>query len=136
MQLTIKGSNTIAELQKVFNDEFAFLKIVFFSRPHKEHDGSKANYLLNDRDCPLSQLTSLKREGALDIDAKMTVWQLENQLEEDFGLHVQVFRKSGHAWLETSRTDDQTLEVQNERGRMAETPVVPIEDPIDYRDQD
>jgi len=37
-------------------------------------------------------------------------------MEDQFGLHVQIFRKSGDLWLQTSKTDEWTIEHQNARG--------------------
>jgi hypothetical protein len=136
MQLIIQGSKTIGGIQKEFNDQFPFLKLVFFSRSHQAHEGSKAELILRDPARVLFDCGVFSGDGALEIRPDMSVWQLERQFENDFGLHVQVFRKSGSSWLETSQTDDMTLLQQNERGLQAETPAVPAEDPIDYRDQD
>ena len=41
---------------------------------------------------------------------QLTVETLESMFEDEFGLHVQVFRKSGETWLQTSVTDHWTLE--------------------------
>ena len=46
----------------------------------------------------------------------MTVIDLEKKFREVFGLGIQVFRKSGKAWLETTLTDNWTLEEQNRQG--------------------
>jgi hypothetical protein len=64
------------------------------------------------------------------------VWQLEKQFEEGFGLHVQVFRKSGRTWLETSVTDDLTLVEQQAKVAASESIHQEFVDPMDYREQD
>jgi hypothetical protein len=46
----------------------------------------------------------------------MTVEELEKSFLVKFGLNVQVFRKSGKSWLETTITDKWTLEKQNTQG--------------------
>lgn len=136
MKLRIEGKGTIAEIQKAFNDEFPYLKLVFFSRPHRAYKGSNAKFMIQERTCPLSELTSLKREGDLHLETEMPVWQVERLFEEEFGLHVQVFRKSGSVWLETSVTDDLSLEQQNDKGKAAEWHVTPFAEPMDYREQE
>ena len=35
-------------------------------------------------------------------------------IEEEFGIHVQVLRKSGRVWLQTTATDDWTLAEQEQ----------------------
>jgi hypothetical protein len=46
----------------------------------------------------------------------MTVTELESRFNTIYGLSVQLFRKSGRAWLETTVTDGWTLEEQNNEG--------------------
>ena len=41
--------------------------------------------------------------------------ELEVVFEDVFGLHVQIFRKSGDIWLQTSSTDHWTLEHHQEK---------------------
>ena len=57
-------------------------------------------------------------------------------MQEEFGLHVQVFRKSGNTWLETSTSDDLTLEDQNFKGKESQRHHFEQVDPLDYREQD
>lgn len=44
----------------------------------------------------------------------MTVSELEQHFADVYGLSVQVFRKSGEVWLETTTTDNWSLEKQNQ----------------------
>jgi hypothetical protein len=46
----------------------------------------------------------------------MLVSELENLFEDKFKLSVQVFRKSGKSWLETTFTDGWSLKKQNQEG--------------------
>lgn len=50
------------------------------------------------------------------ITPDMTVTDLEQSFNTIYGLGVQVFRKSGKIWLETTVTDGWTLEEQNRQG--------------------
>jgi hypothetical protein len=57
------------------------------------------------------------RKGYIaSIAQKKSVAELENAFEEYFGLSVQVYRKSGKMWLQSTITDDWTLKEQNEHG--------------------
>jgi hypothetical protein len=58
----------------------------------------------------------LLHEGQMNITPAMTVTELEQEFEKIYGLHIQVFRKSGQVWLETSVTDGWTLDMQNKQG--------------------
>ena len=46
----------------------------------------------------------------------MTVAEFEKRFQVEFGLNAQVFRKSGKVWLETTITDNLTLQSQNALG--------------------
>lgn len=115
--MTIKISNekTLYSLQADFNAMFPFLKIEFFRTPHKIGEGSSKHLIYDNnrfvRDCRVPTI-----EGDLVINEQMTVNELEEQFLNSFGLSVQVFRKSGNVWLETSATDSWTLRQQNEEG--------------------
>ena len=76
------------------------------------------------------------REAIIFIEENMPTWQVERLFESELGLHVQIFRKSGSIWLETSVTDDLTLDQQNAKGRASEKFQMPIAEPMDYREQD
>ena len=62
-------------------------------------------------------------EGELLVFDSMTVGQFEKSFLEKFGVMVQVSRKSGTVWLETTMTDRWTLKQQNDHGRELSEPV-------------
>ena len=136
MKIRLSQEFTIAEVQHAFQEVFPYLKLVFFSKPHKAFKGSAAKYLIQDRNQKLGSLEKEPKEGVLYLEAEMPTWQVERLFEEEFGLHVQVFRKSGNTWLETSVTDDLTLEEQNVKGKAGERHHFEFIDPIDYREQE
>lgn len=49
----------------------------------------------------------------IEIYADMSVADLEQLFEQEFGLHVQVLRKEGNFWVETAFTDNLSLQEQN-----------------------
>lgn len=115
LEIQIKDSRTILDIQKEFNREFPFLKIEFFDTPHSEKKPSpKSRMFTHDR--KLGQCRKTHEEGALHISPEHTVSQVENELLEKFGLSAQIFRQSGKLWIETSLTDSWTLEQQNKEG--------------------
>jgi hypothetical protein len=135
MQLAILKSASVGDTQDAFHTAFPFLKIAFFSRTHKEHGGSNAKFMVTDRGKILGELPGFKAEGLLAIESHMRTWEVERKVEEETGLHIQIFRKSGAIWLETSVSDELTLEQQNEKAREQEAYRPPIVDPMDYREQ-
>jgi hypothetical protein len=66
----------------------------------------------------------------------MTVQELERVFQEELGLFIQVFRRSGKVWLETTATDNWTLFKQNEEGQeLSVRNDAPREDLSDYHEQ-
>jgi len=104
--LTIHETKTIPELQKEFNLHFPFLKIEFYRESQM--------ITTNER---ISHLQSSTHSGKIPFTKRTTVRELERVFSDDFGLQVQVLRKSGRIWLVTTSTDDWTLEEQNEEGK-------------------
>jgi len=120
MTLQILKGRTVGELQQDFNQAYPFLKVDIF----KEINGSN-NPIIKQRltrNIDLSAAGKLK-EGTLELNDYMTVGQLEKMFREQFGINVQVSRRSGPVWLETTVTDKWTLRQQNEHGRELSIPV-------------
>ena len=136
MKIHVSQEKTIAQIQEEFSKVYPYLKLVFFSKPHKAYKGSHAKFLITETDQSLGSIEKKPKSGDLYIEVEMPTWQVERLFEEEFGLHVQVFRKSGNTWLETSVTDDLTLEEQNVKGKAGERHHFEFIDPIDYREQE
>lgn len=117
MQLNIEGEKRIDDVQRDFNNEFPFLKIEFFRngivRQHRYPAHLKITPQLKLKDAWVWK----KDNGIVAINENMSVLELENDFMDQFGLSVQVFRKSGNIWLETTMTDNWTLKQQNDHGR-------------------
>lgn len=114
MVIHLSNDKTVAEIQKEFNTLFPFLKIGFFSKGHKSFEGTAKKSILDSE----TKLKLVKKEKTkVQISATMTVNELEQLFKTKFGLNVQVFRKSGKSWLETTVTDGWTLSKQNEEGQ-------------------
>lgn len=115
MKIKINSDENISLIQEAFNNVFPYLKIEFFSEPYQSADTSlvkiikQQNKTLND--CRIVQSTNL-----VTITPQMSVLDLDLLFRETYGLGVQVFRKSGKAWLETTVTEGWTLEEQNRQG--------------------
>lgn len=136
MTLQLSPDRTMGEVQADFAAAFPSLKLAFFSKPHHAFKGSAAKFLVQEKDAPLSDLSPNMKTGYLNLEPNLTVWQVEKLLEDEFALHVQVFRKSGRTWLETSRTDGLTLEQQLDKAAASENIQQEFVDPMDYREQD
>jgi hypothetical protein len=117
MEILIHDSNKLCEIQEVFNKHFLYLKLEFFNMdPTKEKIFSREN-LITETTKTLAEIRHVHKAGHLSINGHQKVSTLEKHCSNDFGIDVQVFRKSGKAWLQTAATDEWTLSEQN---KMAE----------------
>ena len=136
MKIQISPEQTIGTVQDAFHELYPFLKLVFFSKAHRAFKGSHAKYLIDDRDQTLGAIMAEPKTGFLSLEPTMPTFQAERLFEDEFGLFVQVMRKSGNTWLVTSVTDSLTLEQQNAKGRASDHVNFLPEDEYDYREQE
>ena len=113
--LKVRKDRLVGDIQEDFNSAFPFLKIEFYKKT-----GSTDRHPI-DKAIPLAKVGILQ-EGVLRIDDDMSVGELEHIFSDQYGTYVQVSRKSGSLWLETTMTDKWTLRQQNEHGRELSVP--------------
>jgi len=131
IKITISDSRKISAIQEDFNGIFPFLKLEFFAKPHTKF-GASSKKLMKSNTKLLGECRTVHKKGHVNITANMTVAELESHFQDTYGLSVQVFRKSGKSWLETTATDGWTLEKQNEQGEeLSKVKTEPREE-IDY----
>lgn len=114
IKLSIGNQDTIAGISGQFNKHFPYLKIECFKKPHRFGTGSRKKDMYPSSE----KIIAIRKIKPTEISftPSTTVNQLEKLFEKKLGLHIQVFRKSGNIWLETSATDHWTLRQQNEEG--------------------
>lgn len=115
MELRLKKTTTIRDVKKQFSSLFPFLKLEFFIYHHNVKEGSALGREVND-ELHLSDITGVLKEDTLTFEPSITVARLEQKLQNEYGLPVQIFRKSGKLWIETIETDNWSLQKQNEVG--------------------
>lgn len=115
MKVTINDNRKIYAIQEKFSQMFPFLKVEFFVKPHKAGAASPKKFMKSSSKT-IGECRTVHSKGTLSILPHMTIADLEQSFSDIFGLSVQVFRKSGKIWLETTNTGNWTLEEQNRRG--------------------
>jgi hypothetical protein len=123
MQIAVNDQRKIYAIQEEFNRAFPYLKLEFFSEPHKVN-GASSKKLMKHNSRTLNECRTVRKEGNITITPAMTVTDLEQCFNSMYGLSVQVFRKSGRVWLETTVTDGWTLQEQNLQGEELSKPVL------------
>jgi hypothetical protein len=115
MKIVVSGEKSIAAIQQEFQEEFPFLRVDFF-QPGREPLQSKEKNRIPANKTFEAFKTNSHSEHIL-ITPSMTVAELEEKFKVHYGLSMQIFRKSGKVWLETTLTDTWTLQEQNEQGK-------------------
>lgn len=123
MEIIIEDNSTLAEIQKEFSKHFPYLKLEFFGfEPIEEKIFTKANQI-TDTNKILTDVRHVHRSGHISINGHQKVSTLEKHFRENFGINIQVFRKSANTWLITTSTDNWTLAEQNKKGEEMNNPV-------------
>ena len=117
--MLIGDAMKIKDIQRAFSKLFPALKVEFFSGQHSVGEGSPIRTRL-DAELTLGQVRSAHTEGEFLIRGDMTVGQFEREFFERFGLNIQILRRSGNLWMQTTATDSWTLEQQNQKGSDSE----------------
>ena len=97
--MLIDNKTTTQQLASAFASDFPYLKIEFYKKGHDHFHGSPKNEEIKE-DKKLSELNPEISSGDINWENTMSVDSLETIFEEKFGLHMQVFRKSGDQWLQ------------------------------------
>lgn len=116
MQVTIQGKKTIKELIDEFNGIFPHLKLEFFKHQHDDHEGSPKKDLYK-HNLTLGEIRTKEFDGTFTFNKKMVICEFEDTMRDKYGLNIQIFRRSGNLWLETTTSDDWTFEKAEQIGQ-------------------
>ncbi|NLR56836.1 hypothetical protein HGH93_01895 [Chitinophaga polysaccharea] len=108
MQLYINETSILQEIQHKFSIVYPHLRLQFYKNPHDwgaacPEDERLTNNLSIDEAC------SIPTAVWIDIGEKVITGNMEQSFYDLLGLSVQVFRKAGDAWIQTTSTDVWTL---------------------------
>lgn len=114
-QLHIEDNIKLVEVQEKVNNLFPYLKLEFYTV--NGSDRLSPLHKIKDLDNKLvGDCRNIHASGVITIFPEMSVFDLENIFFQSFGLSVQVLRKAGNIWQQTSHTDSWSLEEQNKQG--------------------
>lgn len=111
VKLSISEKLTVIEIQQFFSSAYNFLKIEFYKT--LELNGIRITKKVEG-----NSLLPKPKNSIIDLGSSRTVQQIKSDFNQATGLIARVFRKSGNVWIETSLTDDWTLERQNAEGQI------------------
>lgn len=112
MKLFIEKESMVDDIKKLFCARYPYLKIEFYKKPFCNVSVKKEIIPVN---IPLIQHAHQSSKAVINIGRNITVADLENYFSL-LGLKAEIFRKSGNVWVETSLTNNWTLDQQNKEG--------------------
>jgi hypothetical protein len=116
MEILITDNKYIKEIQEEFQKTFPYLKIEFFKNLQRNGTAVPKSQLISGK-MTVGMVRAIHTEGPLSIDGSRKVEEVENDFQNKFGLSVEVFRKSGKMWIETTLTHHWSLLRQNFEGQ-------------------
>jgi len=105
--MNVTPTTSVNELMQQFSERFPFLRLYLY-----EEFGSQKR-AANDHDFALK---SGKKNIQVNFESSTKVLDFIDQMEKLLGWKVQILRCSGKLYIETSVTNQWTLERQNQEG--------------------
>ena len=105
--LQIETGKQVKQIQAAFNTRYPYLKIEMLRRHGSKAEAMKENDVITKVPA-----------ATISVDNQQTVARLEQEFLEKAGLRVKVYRRFCNVWIETTLTDDWTLEQQNTEGKL------------------
>jgi hypothetical protein len=124
MQLRIEKGDLIKDKQTQFSAVFPYLKIELFKSPYLQAEGRELLGKEKSKPVPVGSSERFTKSATINIEEKTTAYTLEKQFLQKFDLSIKLFRKSGNLWIETTLTENWSLEKQNEEGEFMSSPIV------------
>jgi hypothetical protein len=135
MEIVVNKTKMLKTIQEEFQKCFPFLKLEFYSNSHRVGEGSSKKQALNNN-LTVGETPQFKKDSTIEIEKSMKVSELEKAFANAFGLNIQVFRKSNNMWLQTTITDNWSLEKQNQNGKEINTVDTTLPEENDYHEQE
>lgn len=135
MEIVFTEDSTINEINKQFQAHYPFLRIQFYEDkfdPQKKTE-APGSPVKNDN-MSIHDILHGRVKGSISMNGHTKVKNFESNWMELAGLWIQVFRKSGPVWLQTTVTDEMTLAEINRMGEEMSQPIPPSE-PDDIHEQ-
>lgn len=130
MEIYISEEAVIGDIQKRFREFYPYLQLVFYRNPHKKGECSPKEEMISS-ETPVDKIRMIHNFGWIDVSRYRLAAAVEHDFSHQFGLSVQILRKSDDLWLETTSTDNWTLEELNIAGRPIKRPRFKLPDELE-----
>ncbi len=117
MHIQLHDQITLKEIKTVFSSYYPYLRLEFYSVPHKMFEASAEKDILPD-DVQLQTFKAGHTDGIIDIMPTEKVADLEREFQVRFDLPAQVLRLEHGEWMQTTGMDSFSLKDVNEYSRL------------------
>lgn len=117
--MTINQSTKLSDIQLAFSKQFQYLRLEFYKTKHGAGEGSTEKGKL-DASQLVNELSDKAVGQTVTFDGELRISEFEKTFASQYGISVQVFRRSGNLWLQTTTTDSWTLDEANRKGGHSE----------------
>ncbi|MBZ4191625.1 hypothetical protein [Niabella beijingensis] len=115
MNINFDEHTSMEDIQSSFHEQYPYLKLEFYRHPHLQGEASWFNDKLGKQSL-VKKEASMTGNQSINAGGNQTVADFESEFFQKTGIAVQVMRFSGRVWIQTTETDDWTLQQQNEKG--------------------
>ncbi|MEL7250895.1 MAG: hypothetical protein AAFO03_20870 [Bacteroidota bacterium] len=112
--MLIQANDSILQVQERFQALFPLLQLRFYRVGHQVGETSSHRDEIVNTERTLKSLSPNLQSCEVPANPETTVGELELEFAQLAGLHVQIFRKAGKEWIQTTNTDKWTLQRQQE----------------------
>ena len=112
--MQIHPNDSIQQLQDRFQAVFPLLQLRFYRAGHQLKEASAQRDEIVDSQRQLSSINPNLEACEIPVHPQTTAGTLEMEFARLLGLHVQVVRKAGKEWIQTTNTDEWALQRQQE----------------------
>ena len=119
--ILVNMRTTLKVVQELFNQEYPFLKITFFSKSANQRNG----FLLKQVEELDRSIGDFAKDGSNDLNLtilpSMSVNELDLKIQSLFRLTIKIFRQSGSLWIPINETESWSIDAQNNEGKVLST---------------
>ncbi len=111
MKISINDHRKVFAIQEEFNGAFSNLKLEIHAKPHQSNGATDNEYC--KQSAHLSECRTVHESGDITVTPHIPAANLEQNFRDVYGLGVEVFKKSGTAWVSTVDSAELSLEELN-----------------------
>lgn len=115
MHIDINDNTRLKEILDVFTRHYPYLSLSFYTAIHHKYESSSEKDFI-DPDKTIGQVRKTHISALLEIQPTYKTSEVEKEFQQKVGIGVQVLKKEGENWEQTSGLDNLSLKDLNIMG--------------------